>query len=118
MAKRTVQILPRVLIGPVSNLETPAVVVDPADREWLVRLDPDHDYPTCVWNVQMQWSFDNGATWADWRRFNGNGILFDVEHNVYPAIGGVFPEGYQPTHLKGFVTLSEQITIGLKAIAA
>lgn len=117
MAKRTLQILPRVLIGPVTNSETPAVVVDPADREWVVRLDPDHDYPTCSWDVQMHWSFDNGATWAPWRGFTGPKIVLDPDRNVYPAVGGAFPPGFQPTHLKGFVTLSEQIAIGLKAVA-
>lgn len=117
MAKRNVQILSRVLIGPVTNMETPAVVVDPADPQWVVKLDPDHDYPTCVWDVQMYWSFDSGVSWAHWRGFGLTGIVFDTEHNTYPGIGGAFPPGYQPTHLKGFVTLSEQITIGLKAVA-
>lgn len=116
MAKRNVQILPRVLIGPVTDMETPAVVVDPADTEWVARLDPDKDYPTCTWFVSLWLSSDNGVTWLPWRSVGLTGIVRDPERGLYPALGGTFP-GFNPTHLKGFVTLSEQITIGLKAVA-
>lgn len=117
MAKRNLQIMPRVLIGPVTDLETPVVVIDPADTEWVARLDPDKDYPTCVWSVKLMLSSDGGTSWRPWRSTGLTGIVRDSERNLYPALGGTFP-GFSPTHLKGIVTLSEQITIGLKAVAS
>ena len=105
------QIFPRTNL-PAGTFTTPAVEIEPAAPEFIVWLDPDHDYPTCVWSMEVQWTFNNGTLWQHWRSFGSASLVLGSKGN-YPAIGGTFPPGEQPTHLRAVVTLSEPIRVGL-----
>lgn len=114
---RSIQLAPRVQIGPVTDFVVPqAITVGATEREWRARLDPAQEYPTCVWTVVLEWSFDNQATWAHWRSIGPITGITLTEKGLYPAIGGTFPPGAQPTHLRGRITLSERVSCGLTAV--
>lgn len=115
---RTVQLLPRINVGPITNQEAPSIALAQGEREWNARLDPAQDYPTVVWTIILEYSLDNQATWKPWRGSTQTGIILNEKGN-YPGIGGTFPPGLfpdtPPTHLRGIISLSERINCGLKA---
>lgn len=118
---RTVQLLPRVTIGPITNQVSPSLAIQAGETEWVARLDPDKDYPTVVWTILLEYSLDNQATWKPWRGTVGQvGIVLN-EKGLYPSIGGTFPDAggvvLTPTHIRAIVSLSEQIVCGLKAVS-
>lgn len=113
---RAVTVLPKLPIGPVTKSASSAFSVAVGEQQWIARLDPLLDYPSAIWTVTLEWSFDNGATWSHWRSVTGTTITPLPEKPVYPSIGGTFPDAKtQPTHLRSIVSFDRTVTCGLTA---
>lgn len=112
MPVRTISMLTRAQLQP-GTITSPGIGPDVNERGFLARLDPDQDYPTTAWSLVVERSFDGGATYHHWLGTEGTGIVRG-DRGGYAAIGGEWPDGDKPSHVRVVLALAARTRIGIQ----